>query len=155
MLFPLSLLVVTVLVGILWLTRLEESRRDQRPILKVQEVWSGEERRKEERLPYTVPVLYVTPKSSKFNSSRSRDVSAGGILLVLPEKLATGTRLELEFNLAEEQKPFRVLGEVIWMSEIPPEGDQRLFQTGFRFIWMDKKESERLQRFLYEEKKEG
>ena len=154
MLVPLSLLIVAVLAGILWLTRLEESRRDQRPLLKVEEVWSGEERRKDGRLSYNVPVLYVASKSSKFKSSRSQDVSAGGILLVLPEKLATGTQLELEFNLAEGQRPFRVLGEIIWMSEVPPEGDQRLFQTGFRFIWMDKKESERLNHFLYE-KKEG
>ena len=149
MFLPLSLLVVALLVGILWLTRLEERRRDQHPVLKVEEVWSGDERRKDKRFSYSIPVLYVAPKISKFRSSRSRDVSAGGILLVLPEKLSTGTQLELEFSLTEEQKPFRVLGEVIWMSEVPSEGDQRLFQTGFRFVWMDKKESVRLRQFLY------
>ena len=149
---PLSLLLVVVLVGVLWLTRLEERRKDQRPVLKVEEIWTGEERRKDKRFSYSIPVLYVTPKSSKFKSSKSQDVSAGGILLVLPEKLSTGTQLELEFNLAEEEKPFRVLGEVIWMSEIPSEDDQRLFQTGFRFVWMDKGESERLRQFLYEKK---
>ena len=150
----LSVFLLVILVGVLWLTRLEERRRDLRPLLKVEEIWSGEERRKDQRFSYTVPVLYGAPKSSKLKSSKSQDLSAGGILLVLPEKLSAGSQLEIEFSFSEEQKPFRVLGEVIWMSEIPSEGDRRLFQTGFRFIWMDPKESERLGRFLYE-KKEG
>ena len=146
---PLSVLLVVILVGVLWLTRLEERRNRHRPSLKVEGIWTGAERRSEARLSKDSPVYYAFPDTSHLNSSKSENVSGGGMQLVLPEKLSSGTELELEFNLSEGEKPFRVTAEVVWMSEISAEEGRRLFQTGLRFVRMEAGEVERLRGCLY------
>ena len=148
----LSLFVVAILIGILWLTHLEEKRSHSHPTMKAEELWTWADRRNQKRVPRIVPVLYALRNSSCVQPSRSQDISGGGIQVVLPEKLSPGTELELEFSLSETEEPFRVVGQVVWMMEITTEGDQRLFRTGFRFLRMEEKESERLKRFLYEKR---
>lgn len=153
MLPHLSLVAVVILAAILWLTRLEEKRSRHQSSIKLEGIWTGAERRSEERLQTALSVFYASSQNSRVGSSNSTNVSGGGIQLVLPEKFPLGAELDLEFSVSERERPFRIVGQVVWMSEIPPEEGIRLFRTGLRFVKMDRKEAERLKRSLYE--KEG
>ena len=150
-----SLLVVAVLIGVLWLTYREEILGRYRPFLKVEKIWAGEERRNGKRIPTSVSVLYTFPRSSKTNTSNSRDISGGGIQLILSEKLSPGEGLELEFALTEGEKPFRIVAQVVWVSETEPAEGKRLFRTGLKFARIETKEAVRLEASLYRKEGEG
>jgi hypothetical protein len=84
-------------------------------------------------------VKYVPVKRPHLkNSAKSIDISEGGMKLLLDEKLATGTILDLTVELPNTKKTAKIEGEVMWSSEatdIEPDADgKRLFHAGIKFF---------------------
>jgi len=114
-----------------------------------------EERRQKVRINTQLGVLYevlVDKKNRKYNSI-SRNISLGGVNLVLNEKLSSGTELRLQLDLPDEHKPVLTCGRVVWVKEISDKlskqkKDERLFSTGIQFTHITVKDEKSLCRFI-------
>lgn len=73
------------------------------------------ERRKNIRINKTLIVRFKLPKNYLGMSSRSEDMSEGGMRMVVLQRLEPGMRLELNFNIQENAKPITVTAKVIWV----------------------------------------
>lgn len=118
---------------------------------KMTEYWNGGERRQSIRIAKILQTRYTVPKntSSKMNSF-SKNISSGGILLQVNEKLGRSAILVLEILLPDNEKPVNAEGEVVWVTEIttPDEEGRRIFDTGVRFTSMQPKDKDRLEELL-------
>jgi c-di-GMP-binding flagellar brake protein YcgR len=54
-----------------------------------------------------------TPKNS-----RGKNISAGGLCIMVFEKLKVGTLLKLEFSLQDAANPIIAKGKVVWIAEL-------------------------------------
>lgn len=99
--------------------------------------WSGKERRRHTRFNDTLEVEYtVTRKSPIKNRGHTVDISEGGLRVLIDEKLANGSMLELLVSFPKNGKQARVAGEVVWSEEIDKadSSGKRLFYAGLRFL---------------------
>lgn len=101
-----------------------------------EEYWSGKERRKHVRFKKTIDVYYTVRKKPFLkNNARTADISEGGIKIVLDEKLAKGTILELKISIPNSNRTQDVEGEIVWSEEAPdkPASGKRIFYSGVKF----------------------
>ncbi|MBI4436301.1 MAG: PilZ domain-containing protein [Candidatus Omnitrophica bacterium] len=153
--------IIAVLLVILFVTYREERRTRERSRYGVEEYWKGQERREFKRFPRVLQVSYAfRPADGKSLERRgnggktvSRDLSWGGIQLLIPEKLKAGTHLSLAIELEKSQTPVQAEGEVVWMEEALDKTQSdgtRVFRTGVKFLNFSSKGQDRLIKFLYE-----
>lgn len=133
-----ELLFIVILSMILVFIYLHERMGIQHiiPHARVDEFWSGAERREHFRFDTSLDVEYTIEKRRHIKQSgKTVDVSQGGAKLVLDEKLSKGTIIDLKISVPRSRTPVLVEGEVVWTTELPgldPAG-KRLFHTGIRF----------------------
>jgi c-di-GMP-binding flagellar brake protein YcgR len=75
--------------------------------------------RKYQRLSFDVEFKHwvLSAPSPKSKEIRGKNISAGGLCMVILEKLKIGTLLKLEFSLPEADKPVIAKGKVVWVEE--------------------------------------
>ncbi len=80
---------------------------------------SQSERRKYPRLSINVEVEYTLLKraSLQLKSAQSKNISAGGICIILLEKLEVGTPLEFKFSLPGYDRIIKCEGRIAWLQE--------------------------------------
>ncbi len=145
-----ALLILAILVLILLILFEDEKRvkKSKTPSGKVTGVWNGSERRASIRVPVDLRTRYYvdTRSSTYMENTRGKNISLGGILLELYEKIYPQTMLMLDIFLPEERIPIPARGEVVWIHELPaPDGTgRRSFNAGIKFTRMDNKDKERL-----------
>lgn len=101
-----------------------------------------EEKRKYIRLPDSLIIRYRVVNTFLRSSSRSKDISEGGVCLSSSQRFNLGTSLELKIQLQEFAEPIIVIGEVKWLKET---GNAQLpFLLGVRFIKIDLRERDKL-----------
>jgi c-di-GMP-binding flagellar brake protein YcgR len=101
-----------------------------------------EEQRKYIRLPDSLIIGYRVVNSFLRSSSRSKDISEGGVCLSSFQRFDRGVVLELKIQLPEFIEPIIVVGEVKWLRET---GDAQLpFLLGVKFIKIDPRERDKL-----------
>jgi len=146
-----EVLCILVLAMILSTAIIEEKgkrRKSLRPI-KLEGYWNGRERRSAERLNVTLDVRYsIYGKTVKANSA---DLSTSGIRLILDEKIEKGSTLQMEIQLPGMNRSIKSNGEVAWSKEsfedeknVP----KRFFNTGIRFVRLDKEDQKNLFDFM-------
>jgi c-di-GMP-binding flagellar brake protein YcgR len=118
---------------------MEESKIKKSKITRgaVKEYWNGQERRKSLRINASLVVRYSIEKRYSINSGKMKDVSSGGMRLILNEKLKEEAFILLEFDLPDGKEIIKAEGKVIWSSGEFGERDEsgkRLFQTGIQFV---------------------
>lgn len=107
------------------------------------------ERRKHARLNLSMKVDYRIIHSEKVKSTVSRDMSLGGVLLLVSEKMDAGTPLELEIYLSEiDNQPVKTRGEVIWQGELG-EREEGYYHTGIAFSGIKEEDKKRFAEFCF------
>ena len=137
LIMPLAILVP---IGILVMLMQEEAwiQRHRPPMGWLRRLWARPQDRRHcaryratVALTYRVMELQVPPVSAQ-----TRDLSFGGIGIVLYEKLPVGTTLELVLRCEPPVGLLRVQGHVQWVREVAPtRGDpRRLFWVGVQIV---------------------
>ena len=96
------------------------------------------ERRRFPRLPVNMGVDYkaLDKKESDSITMDSKNISVGGIRIILLEKTEIGSLLELKFLLPESQKLISATGRVAWVEEfiVGDAKKARAYEAGIEFI---------------------
>ena len=154
MLLLAEILMITVLVIALIILILEESKikKSKIPRGTVKEYWNGQERRQAQRVNVSLVVRYSIEKKHHVKlDGHMRDVSSGGMQLLVNEKLPDATILLLEFELPVTKKPICAEGKVIWSKGNFSERDElgrRVFQTGIQFVNIKPEDKNRLAEYI-------
>jgi c-di-GMP-binding flagellar brake protein YcgR len=80
--------------------------------------------------------------------TRSKNISAGGVHVLLPELLPVKTKLTMTFSLLPEEE-FQAEGEIIRI--IPPEQDGDKSSAGIKFSKIDEKTRQQIVKFIFQE----
>ena len=114
----------------------------------------SQERRRFVRVAYTTVVKWGKVASSSKSVSVipdvSKDISAGGIRLLLSEILKVGDELELEFILPP-YRVFNVRGTVRWANTIElisDEGKVTMYYTGVEFSTISDEDKDFINQFV-------
>ena len=107
------------------------------------------ERRKHPRFNIDLPVEYYLIPSKSGGSGQAINVSEGGLLVYLTEKVEIGQHLQLKlfFPSGSELKTIEMVVEVVWV-DIHLGKDWGDFRSGLRFIDISPDNLNRLKTFL-------
>jgi c-di-GMP-binding flagellar brake protein YcgR len=107
------------------------------------------EKRKFPRLPLTVKVKYEVLKVSPLRAeeNQSKNVSAGGICLVLREKINIGALLRLKLSLQDEVNFIIVTGKVVWAEEFSV-NDYKAYDCGIEFVDVAPQDQKNISHYL-------
>lgn len=107
------------------------------------------ERRRHPRYNIDLPIEYYHIESSFGRSGRASNVSEGGLLVYLPEKVEIGQLLQLKlfFPSGSELNTIVLEAEVVWI-DIHLEKDWGDYRSGLRFIEIDSDDLTKLKNFL-------
>ena len=113
------------------------------------------EKRKFPRLNVAVDVHWqkTAPKKRfglRTDAQLTKNISAGGICLIVYEEVALGEQLDLEIELPTE-KVIRAKGRVVWTSPFEVSGDEKRQRSdvGIEFTEITKEDREEIQRFVW------
>lgn len=100
------------------------------------------EKRRYPRLNINVNVEYSVLETSESVAGNTKNISAGGICLIVYEDIKPGTILKLQIYLPDNHNPIQATGKVVWRSKVEVVADKRVrFDTGIEFL--DIKDSDR------------
>jgi len=111
--------------------------KNNRHHAKIEEYWTGKERRKYGRFKKILDVIYAIAKKPQLKSNgRTIDISEGGMKLLLDEKLPAGAILDLKISIPASAQEIEVEGEVVWCEENSQkeEPGKRHFYHGIKFL---------------------
>ena len=96
------------------------------------------EKRQFSRLPMITDVAcnIVSEGGEESITGASRDLSAGGIGVVLQTKYDVGSTLEVMFRLPNSSESTNVQGRISWVDEFAV-GPGKAFDTGIEFVDLD------------------
>jgi c-di-GMP-binding flagellar brake protein YcgR len=109
------------------------------------------EKRRFPRLFFNVDVEYKKLEEGESSGikTRSKNISARGIRLILLEKIKLQTNIELRFSLPDTQEKIVATGKVVWIEEFSV-GDapsNLAYDAGIEFITVSKADRERIVKF--------
>lgn len=130
-------------------------------LLKAPEKIERIQRRDYVRLDASLPVRFTVvgaPEGFQYDAvltltSRTRDISGGGALLLSPLGLVPGTRIDLLVELPGSQ-PVHSMAEVVRMAGDDQQMSGGVWPIGVRFIGMDDRHRESIIRFIFSEQRE-
>jgi len=153
----LELLIVTIVLFLLLFILVtlfahEKSVKTNRlPSGKMKEYWSGSERRRFKRVDTALHTKYSIDHAPRPKSdSKSKNISLGGILLELNEKIFPATKVILDIFLPNIEKPINARGEVVWVTEVPGADNlgRKNFNAGIKFLSMSPHDKDRLNKHV-------
>ena len=111
------------------------------------------ERRRHPRYSIDLPVEYWPVKPPIDHAGRADNISEGGLLIFLPEKIAVGQHLKLRLFFAPVSDllhTMEALVEVVWvgMESLEASGQSGNYRCGLKFIEADGGDMEKLKDFL-------
>lgn len=140
LIIPLGILLILVAILMMVLANEKHQKTTQSPNGKMTGYWNGIERRASVRIKISLKTNYrVDEKSATRKDSVTENISLGGILMQLYEKLYPPTRLLLDIFLPNDPAPILAKGEVVWIKEKPQldESGRKAFDVGIKFISMN------------------
>ena len=145
-----ALLILGILVLIL-LMLFEDERRAKESRAASGEVtgyWNGTERRASVRVPANFKTRYCVDRNPTpfMENTHSKNISLGGILLQLYEKIYPQTMLVLDIFLPDDADPIPAKGQVVWIQELPAPDSigRKAFDAGIKFVSLDTRDRDRL-----------
>ena len=151
-----ALWAVLVAGSIFWILRREErlAAAGKVPLGRLRRLWLHSERRGAPRYRIDWPVRYqwlppkpAGPSFAGMSAAQSRDVSATGVALVVPERLEVGSEIHLELTLPNRSNALAVSGQVMWCRE-GPRAQERLFFIGVHFAGLNQQTAQTLKEAL-------
>lgn len=128
-------------------------KKTNNPDGKIKEYWVGAERRRTVRLEIPLQVKYTALSPHNHNNySVTRNISKGGIQMLIYEKLNVGDIVSLKLNLNSQSQPITGRGQITWLQDVPSESgpaEKRAFIAGIKFIDLKPNDEERLSSFIY------
>lgn len=128
-------------------------RKISSPDGTIKEYWAGSERRRAVRLEIPLPVKYTAIPPHNHNSqSVTRNISKGGIQMLIYEKLNVGDIINLELKLDNKSEPITGQGQIVWLQDAPSESakeGKRVFISGIKFIDLNSKNEQKVSDFIY------
>jgi c-di-GMP-binding flagellar brake protein YcgR len=110
------------------------------------------EKRKFPRLPLNVNVKCEVLNVSTLRAEeiRAKNISAGGICLVVPEKVNIDTLLKLKLSLSGEAMFIIVKGKVVWVEEfsVTHTSDYKAYDCGIEFVDVGPQDQKNISRYL-------
>lgn len=113
-----------------------------------------EEKREFARLDLNVKVdwkkISETYEPKQEYSDKTKNISAGGLCLVVYEKLNVGEKLQIEMELPSK-KVINAEGKVVWISEYEILGreEEKIYDIGVEFMKISKEEREEINKFVF------
>jgi len=97
------------------------------------------DKRKFQRLSYGVEYKYevLNLSSPKTQKGRIKNISVGGLCIMIFEKVKVGTLLKIYFSLLDEDKPIVTKGKVMWVEKfeiISTEFFSASYNCGIEFV---------------------
>ena len=108
------------------------------------------ERRQYPRYSIDLPMKYTRADASTGHIGRTGNISEGGLLVSLPEKVEVGERLEVQLffaSLSETMQSINLLAEVVW-TDFEPGEMTTSHRSGLKFIDVDPADMTKLREFL-------
>ena len=118
-----------------------------------------DERRRFERLNFSASIRWDVAGESNDafsnNTGTTRDISAGGIRVILNATVKAGDILDIELGLPG-QDPIRAKGRVVWVEKFQIMGveDETRFEGGIEFLDISEASRSRINSFILGVKKE-
>lgn len=107
------------------------------------------ERRKFVRLSAPIGVKYSRVRSTKSQTSLSRDISGGGVRLWVMDPLEAGELVELEITLPNlVGQPILAKGEIVW-SRAESDSTKTQREIGVKFLDIQPEDLNRLFHYVY------
>ncbi|MCM8774086.1 MAG: PilZ domain-containing protein [Candidatus Omnitrophica bacterium] len=108
----------------------------------------NEERRKYPRLN----IIYVTYSIESKNSKKIGvvlNIGAGGVCLIVNEKLPPNTTLFLNIDLRDGKQIISAKGKVVWNAEVPVYfNEETNYEIGVEFVDIEEKERLRISQYV-------
>lgn len=130
------ILLLSMILYMLYRNELTASKNN-RHRAKIEEYWTGREKRKYNRFKKTLDVIYSVANKPHLNSNgHTVDISEGGMKLVLDEKLPKGAIMDLKVSIPASSQDTEVEGEVVWCEEASYDkaSGKRQFCYGIKFL---------------------
>ena len=111
-----------------------------------------QERRKYRRLATTVDVAYSkTQPKSKEKQVYSKNISKGGICLIINEEVQVSDLLELKIFLPRHEAPINVIGEVHWVRESIIGGTYggKKYDVGIEFKKISEQDVNEIEKYVF------
>lgn len=111
-----------------------------------------EERRLFPRLSASVDIQYnvvarVTPSGE---NSVSKNISAGGICLIVYEKIEPGSILDLKFSIPEDNRCIEAKGRVIWSEHFTVGTDAAdKYDVGIEFTEVSQDDRQKISQYVF------
>ena len=111
-----------------------------------------QERRKFARLKTSVDVKYTVIGNPGEIEVFSKDISAGGLCIVVCEELVSDTPLQLEIIVPDIKDPIRALARIVWQRKGKDQDTEgkTLFETGVEFTGLSDFDRFNLNRYILE-----
>jgi c-di-GMP-binding flagellar brake protein YcgR len=111
------------------------------------------ERRKYPRFSIDLPIEYYRTESPIPASGRAGDISEGGLLVYLSERIEVGEQLKVRClftSISESMKTMETLAEVVWvvLESLETNGLLGSYKCGLRFIKVNPMDMEKLKFYL-------
>ena len=108
------------------------------PRARIEECWTGDERRRHTRFEDELSVSYSVEKKPHLRNSRTINLSKGGMKLFLDDKLQKGAILDLKIYIPQKKVTVEVEAEVVWTKDAQDNdlSGKRFFHSGVKFIAM-------------------
>jgi c-di-GMP-binding flagellar brake protein YcgR len=117
------------------------------------------EKRKFPRLSFDVELKYkvLNSPSPKTQESRVKNISTGGLCIMILEKVKIRTPLKLEISLPHEDKPIVAKGKVAWVEKLTIVSTETYvsYDCGVEFVDISPQDQESINRHIMFNIKDG
>lgn len=114
--------------------------------------YPGEERRKYPRLSAAVVEYFPVGKEESTETSFTRDVGAGGICIIVSERIEKDTILALKIYLPDIDTPIEAKGKVVWINESSflrtKASKKGHYDLGIEFVTLGEKDREKIYHYV-------
>lgn len=109
------------------------------------------ERRQFPRLVTTVDIGYsILDKKQTEEKTVAKNIGAGGICLIVYEKIAIGTLLDLRLHLGDINSTVKAKGKVIWSSYFTVGSDEReRYDLGIEFTEIAESDRQKISQYVF------
>lgn len=105
-------------------------------------------RRKYPRINFHTSVVYQEKGDNKINYSLTKDLSEGGMGLILDRFIPKDSEIILEFNLGVKSTPIRTKAKIVWIQKFPY---SERYRAGLEFKNMEPLQRTNVRRFINKE----
>ncbi len=95
------------------------------------------------------PIRYGMKSTNNFGATLTKDISEGGVRIILDNFLALNTEVKLNLSLPEITRSISALGKISWSQNLPC---SERYQFGVEFTQINSEDKKHLLEFLREKR---